>query len=99
MAIRDYWIYQKRIVKDPWVFYIVKEFDKRGGEKAVCIDFTFYHENIENPTHSVSKVGLHYDKIAGYVDEMLSVIADFSDITSDDVEQLLEDMEKIVYKE
>lgn len=96
MAIRDYWIYQKRQNDCQWAFYVVKEFDKRIGKQADVINYTFYSENIENATHSVSKVGLHYDYVAGYVNEMLATVSDYSSITNEDISQLSMEMQDIL---
>lgn len=96
MAIKDYWIYQKRETPTPWAIYVVKEFDKRGGKKAQCLDFAFYHEDVNNATHSISRVGLHYEDVRGYVDEFLSVICDYSSITNEDKEQLTKEIQDIL---
>lgn len=96
MAIKDYWIYQKRETPTPWAIYVVKEFDKRGGKKAQCLDFTFYHEDVNNVTHSISRVGLHYENVSGYVNEFLSAIADYALITNDDIEQLSKEIQDIL---
>lgn len=85
--IKDYWIYQERQNKDQWALYIVKEYDRRKPD-ATCLDFTLYSENIDNATHSISKVGLHFNTVSGYVDELLSHIAEISSIEAQDKEQL-----------
>ena len=96
MAIRDYWVYQKRQVMTPWALYIVKEYDKRKYNESVVIDYTFYHENVENPTHSISFVGLHYDTIAGYADEIAAKIAEYTAIDNQDYEQVKHAIEDII---
>ena len=90
MAIRDYWVYQQRPVAVPWALYIVKEYDRRYPQDTTCIDFTLYHEDIENPTHSVSKVGLHYDTVSAYISDIALTITDETGMsfTSADQQQL-----------
>lgn len=92
MAIRDYWIYQQRDVRNPWALYVVKEYDRRKPD-ATCIDYTLYHEDIENPTHSISKIGLHFNLISDYVNDVISCITDNTEqsVHHDDFRQL--DME------
>lgn len=95
MAIRDYWIYQKRQVQIPWALYIVKEYDKRYPE-IITLDYTLYHEDISNSAHSVSKVGLHFETISAYVDDILATLTDnaaSAEFTSEDYKQL----EKEIY--
>lgn len=87
MAIRDYWVYQERQNDNQWALYIVKEYDRRHPS-ATVIDFTLYSEGIENNAHSVSKTGLHYDRVSGYVDEILAEICEFSTVTAEDKAQL-----------
>ena len=96
MAIRDYWVYQKRQVTTPWAIYFVKEYDKRNYNKSVVIDYTFYHENVENHTHSVSFIGLHYDTITEYADEIVSTIAEYTAIENQDYEQIKKAIEDII---
>lgn len=85
--IKDYWVYQQRQNESQWALYIVKEYDRRKPD-ATCLDFTLYSENIDNATHSISKVGLHFNTVSGYVDELLSHIAEISSIEAQDKEQL-----------
>lgn len=96
MAVRDYWIYQKRACIEPWAIYVVKEYDKRVGKNATVLDYTLYHENIENATHSVSYVGLHFDTVAGYVDEISSKLSEYTNVTDDDIKQLTFNIEDIL---
>lgn len=96
MAIRDYWIYQKRQVEVPWAIYIVKEYDKRKGISATCLDWTLYSEDIKNSAHSKSRVGIHAETIDGYVNELLGDIAEFATIHSDDTQQLNKSIENIL---
>lgn len=98
MAIKDGWIYQKRNVAEPWALYVVKEYDKRAGKRADCIDFTLYHENIENASHSLSRIGLHYEYVTGYVDEILATISDYAQVTNEDIEQLSQEIQDILMK-
>ena len=90
MTIRDYWVYQERPVAVPWALYIVKEYDKHYPQDTTFIDFTLYHEGIENPTHSVSKVGLHYDTMCAYISDIAHSITDETGMpfTSADQQQL-----------
>lgn len=89
MAIRDYWIYQKRNVAIPWALYVVKEYDRRYPS-ATCLDYTLYHEDIDKPTHCVSRVCVHYDTVSGYVSDIAETIMDNTplDFTHEDSEQL-----------
>lgn len=88
MAIRDYWVYQGRgDVVSPWALYIVKKYDRRTLD-SVILDYTLYSENIGNQTHSLSFVGLHYDTLTGYVDDIAANISEYSTVTDQDIKQL-----------
>ena len=65
----------------------MKDYDRRKPD-ATVIDYTLYSEDIGNETHSISKVGLHYDTVSRYVDELLSQICEFSAVTAQDKQQL-----------
>lgn len=94
--IRDYWIYQERQNElGQWALYVVKEFDRRKPESTV-LDITYYSEGIDNATHSKSTVGLHYDTVAGYVDEIISILAEFSSIAAQDKQQLEREILRIL---
>ena len=96
MAIRDYWVYQKRQADVPWALYIVKEYDKRKGMSATVLDWTIYSENIELSTHSKSRVGVHEKSIEGYVNELICDLVEISTITDEDVRQLNKAIEDIL---
>ena len=87
MAIRDYWVYQKRDTPVPWALYIVKEYDKRKPA-LTTIDWTLYHEDIPTQTHSKSFVGLHYDTIPGYADAITAEMVEYVSVTSQDRAQI-----------
>ena len=87
MAIRDYWMYQKRDTPVPWAIYFVKEYDRRKPAETI-LDWTFYHEDIPTQTHSKSFVGLHYDTISGYVDAITAEMAEYVSITSQHYDQI-----------
>lgn len=95
MAIKDYWVYQDRQSEQQWALYIVKEYDKRKPD-ATCLDVTLYCESIENATHSVSIIGLHYDYLAGYVDEFISMIAEYANVDNQDKKQLEREILRIL---
>lgn len=96
MAIRDYWLYQRRNVPVPWAIYFVKEYDRRHPS-ATTIDWTLYHEDIPNQTHCVSFVGLHYDSIRGYADAILAEMTDYVSIEAQDREQIECEIERILF--
>lgn len=97
MAIRDYWVYQKRQAETPWALYIVKEYDKRKGLKATALDWTIYSENItDNSAHSKSRVGIQAETLGGYVEELLDDLADVSVVELADVEQVTQALERIL---
>lgn len=95
MAIKDYWLYQKRDVPCPWAIYFVKEYDKRKPA-VTTIDWTLYHEDIPTPTHSKSFIGLHYDNVRGYVDAITAEMAEYASITSQDDAQIERELERIL---
>lgn len=97
MAIRDYWVYQKRDTPSPWALYIVKEYDKRIGKEATVLDFTLYSEDIGNPTHSISHVGIHCDTIGEYVCELCAKMEEFVEIVEQDERQLYTAIEDVLY--
>ena len=96
MAIRDYWVYQKRDAEKPWAFYIVKEFDKMAGSRATCLDVTFYHEDIQNALHAVSEICIHYATLSEYVNHLLNIIRSYSNVTLQDERQLTEEVGNIL---
>lgn len=85
--IKDYWVYQKRNVTTPWALYVVKEYDRRKP-KATSFDFTLYHEDIDNATHSHSVVGIYANTLAGFVVQFAEVISKHVEFTDEDAEQL-----------
>lgn len=94
--IRNYWVYQERQNEfDQWALYIVKEFDRRKLD-ATTLDITYYSEGIENETHSKSTIGNHYDTVGGYVDEIISVLVEFSSIAAQDKQQLEREILRIL---
>lgn len=95
MAIRDYWIYQKRDVSKPWALYVVKEYDYRKPDETV-LDFTLYHDDIELASHSESVVGIHDVTVKGYLEQLITFMSDNVTIASDDVRQLEESLEYIL---
>lgn len=95
MAIRDYWVYQKRDTPKPWTLYIVKEYDKRFPE-VVTIDYTFYHEDIENATKAISFVGLHHDGPAGYANEIMDTVREYSEVFDIDYKQVRNEIARII---
>lgn len=95
MAIRDYWIYQKRNVFVPWALYIVKEYDRTKPEKTT-IDFTFYHEEIPTQTHSKSFVGFHCATPREYADAITAEMAEFVSVNSQDYNQVLTELIRIL---
>ena len=97
MAIRDYWIYQKRAAPTPWAIYVVKEYDLRDYTNSIVLDYTFYYEGIPNDDHSLSFVGLHYENVKGYADAIASVVIEYAELTHDDYEQLQSEIYNIIY--
>lgn len=95
MAIRDYWVYQIRDTPKPWALYIVKEYDKRFPE-AITIDYTFYHEDIENALHALSFVGLHHDGPSGYANEILDTVREYSEVFDTDYKQVRNEIARII---
>ena len=95
MAIRDYWVYQKRDTPKPWALYIVKEYDKRFPE-SVVLDYTLYHEDVPNATNAVSFVGLHYDSPTGYADEIMAQISEYAQPANQYYKQRLNAIARII---
>lgn len=87
MAIKDYWVYQKRDVATPWALYIVKEYDRRYPE-VTTIDYTFYHEDIPTATHSKSFVGLHHANAKGYADAITAEMEEYVAVEESDYAQV-----------
>lgn len=96
MAIKDFWLYQKRDVPSPWALYIVKEYDRKAGKRATVLDYTFYHETIPNATHSTSKVGLHHDNVSDYVNDILETVSGYTTIDNQDYEQVTREIANIL---
>lgn len=96
MAIRDYWIYQERKVDEPWAVYVVKEYDKRHPE-VTTLDYTLYHENIDEPTNAFSRVGVCYSYIGNYVNTIVNDLCSFGvEVTNPDYIQLERELTKIL---
>ena len=96
MAIKDYWVYQKRDVPTPWALYIVKEYDKRYHPEMTTLDFTIYHEDIPTQTHSKSFINIHEPTVSGYVERFVTEMIEYVQITSEDYEQLKRSIEDIL---
>lgn len=95
--IRDYWIYQKRQSEThQWAVYVVKEW-QRGFPEATVLDFTIYSEDIGNATNSLSFVGWHYASVVGYVNELITVMLEYTDIHAQDKEQLETEISRILF--
>ena len=90
--IKDYWVYQKRNVAYPWCLYIVKEYDINQPTKYDVLDYTFYSELVNNKTKSVSKVGLNYQTLDDYVEDIADTIKRFTEVTREDYEQLAREL-------
>ena len=95
MAIRDYWLYQKRDVPTPWAIYFVKEYDKRDAS-TTCIDFTLYHEDIPTQLHSKSYVGLKHDTIEEYVNDICEKMSEYVSVNEDDHKQIYSELYRII---
>lgn len=98
MAIKDYWVYQKRDTPTPWALYIVKEYDKRYQPETVTLDFTLYHEDIPTQTHSKSFIGIHESTLSGYVERLVTEMTEYVSITNEDHEQLRKSIEDILLR-
>lgn len=96
MAIRDYWIYQDRNVTKPWALYVVKQYDKRHPE-TTTLDYTLYHENIEEPTNAFSRVGVFYSYVGDYVNTIVIDILSFGiEFENPDYAQLEREVTRIL---
>ena len=95
MAVKDYWVYQKRDIPVPWALYIVKEYDKRKPAETT-IDWTLYHEDIPTPTHSKTFIGLHCDALLGYTNSIIAEMSDYVSIETQDYAQIEQAMERIL---
>ena len=94
MAIRDYWIYQKRQNPDSqWAIYVVKEY---GTEEGIVLDVTFYSDAIDNKTHTKSFVGWKSDTLRGFLNMFLTELMEFSEVDSDDMDQLDRELLRIL---
>lgn len=89
-------MFQKRDSLKPWAIYIVKEYDKRAGTRATCLDPTLYHEDIPNTLHAKSEVCIHYDTLEGYVKHFVDMIAEYAYVTLEDEKQIADELTKIL---
>lgn len=96
MAIKDYWVYQKRDCATPWALYIVKEYDKRKPD-ATSLDLTIYSEDIDEPTHSKSFVNIKHERVSGYVDDIVEKLSNFCHVYAQDYQQLQYAIEDILF--
>ena len=96
MAIKDYWVYQKRDTPKPWALLVYKEYDKRAGSRATCLDVTYYHEDIPNTLHAVSEVCVHYDTLQGYVKHVTDKLAEYAYVTMQDERQIETELANIL---
>lgn len=96
MAIKDYWIFQSRECPKPWALYVVKEYDKRMSKDALCLDITYYHEDICNSQHMESEVNAHYETVDGYASHIAEVLGRWSNVNDIDMRQLRHELLKII---
>ena len=97
MASREYWIYQKRDVPTPWALWIGKTYDKRHPADTTLV-FTLYHEDIPNPTHSVTSDDMPYGlSVRSYFAEAESLIREFLPVTGQDRVQLEREISRILF--
>ena len=96
MAIKDYWVYQKRDTPKPWALYVVKEYDKRVGSRATCLDVTYYHENIPNNLQATSELCIHYDTLDEYVSHIAEKLAEYAYVTLADEKQIERELSPIL---
>lgn len=96
MAVKDYWVYQKRDTPTPWALYVVKEYDRRKPD-ATTLDYTLYSEEIDTPTYSKSYVGVHETSIEGYVLHIAGKLSEFSHVEEADLQQLRMSIEDILF--
>ena len=94
MAIKDYWIYQRRDVPVPWAIYVVKEYDRRKPD-ATSLDLTLYSEDIQSSTHSRSFVNIKHTRIDDYVHDIVLKLGEFANVTLEDREQLRRALEDV----
>ena len=97
--IADRWIYQKRNVKVPWAFYLVKEYDNRNYSQSLVLDYTFYHENVNTDDHAVSRIGIRCESIEEYTNELLAEVINWVGIDHEDFKQIYEELEDFIYFE
>lgn len=86
---RDYWIYQRKHTMFPWAIRATKRYEK-GKRRTFYVefDFTLNIETIPNATHSVTVENVHYDSIEGYVSFLKNIMREYTDISTEDKEQL-----------
>lgn len=97
MAIKDYWIYQHADADTPWAIYLVKEYLPRRGKEFITLDWTLYHESLDNSAHCKCFVGLHCDTIDEYANAIISEMASLIPITSQDFDQIKREIESILF--
>lgn len=96
MAIRDYWVYQKRENPEgPWVLYIVKEFDK-GNPGDERLDVTYYSEQIPNRDHQISELGKPLGNLGAFVAQIETRLQEFTTVYAQDHEQLVREISWIL---
>lgn len=102
IMIKDYWFYQERKVKQPWVLYFVKvyprtdSFSKRAQD--TFFDWTIYHDAIGNDENASSGINLHCDTISEYVDFIADELSRITKVTAADRSQLYEAFMQMLYK-
>ena len=97
MAIKDYWIYQRRYTETPWAIYVVKEYDKRKPD-ATSLDITLYSEDIPLDTHSRSFIDIKHSRIDDYVHDIALKLGEFANVTLEDRQQLRDELEDILLR-
>ena len=96
MAIRDYWVYQRRQSDTAqWALYIVKEYEP-GKPDATCLDVTIYSEDYDNETNSKSFIGWKSKTVSGYVNNIVEELVNITMVTNDDYKQLEESITSIL---
>ena len=95
--VKDYWVYQNRQCDYPWALYIVKEYDKRISNKAICLDITYYCELINDKRdNNFSEICVNYEIVDEYVAHIAERLGEYTELEESDIRQLQEEISNII---
>lgn len=92
-----HWCNQARSVRYPWAICAIRTY-ARGAPKNQSVAFDIYSEAIPSEMHSVSIRDSRYASLDECTKAVLSKIAEFSEVSTDDAQQVSAFIEDVMLK-